>query len=82
MSKYKCKKGLILLDTSTPNGHLPNVRTCSRCHKLLTTGYGISMLCSECMDKDKEDYHKVKEYIQSHANRSEERRVGKECDST
>lgn len=26
------------------------------------------MLCPECMDKDKEDYRKVKEYIQSHAN--------------
>lgn len=26
------------------------------------------MLCPECIEKDKEDYRKVKEYIQSHAN--------------
>lgn len=51
------------------NERFPSIRTCHRCNKLLTHGYGeLVSLCSECTEKDKEDFRIVKEYIQSHAN--------------
>lgn len=60
-------KGVTLLNATSPN-NFPTIRTCQRCHKLLTYSYGSPSLCPECIDKDKDDYSKVKEYIQSHAN--------------
>ena len=57
------------LNSTLPNDNFYTIRTCQRCHKLLTYGYGgLLSLCSECSDKDKDDYRIVKEYIQSHAN--------------
>lgn len=56
------------MNTTSPNNNFPAIRTCQRCHKLLTYGYGGVSLCPECINKDKDDYRKVKEYIQSHAN--------------
>ncbi|WP_167955385.1 hypothetical protein [Anaerosporobacter faecicola] len=58
------------MDSSLPNSNFPTIRTCQRCHKLLNNDYGGVSLCPDCIDKDKEDYRKVKEYIQSHVNTS------------
>ncbi|WP_310601814.1 hypothetical protein [Anaerosporobacter sp.] len=52
------------------NNNFPEIRTCRRCRKLLTLCRGISNVCTECEDKDKDDYRIVKEYVQSHANTS------------
>ena len=57
------------MDSTAIKDDFYSTRTCQRCHKLLTYGYiGLSALCPECVEKDKEDYKIVKEYIQSHAN--------------
>jgi hypothetical protein len=61
-------KGAILMDSSSPNHNLSSIRACKRCNKLLTLRYEASSLCPDCIDKDKEDYRLVKEYIQTHAN--------------
>lgn len=60
---------MILLKSTSSNDNFSTIRTCQKCHKLLTYGYGgLLSLCAECTDKDKEDYRMVKEYIQSHTN--------------
>lgn len=60
---------MILLNSTPIKDDFYSTRTCQRCHKLLTYGYiGLSSLCPECVEKDKEDYRIVKEYIESHAN--------------
>lgn len=57
------------MNSALPNDNFSTIRTCQRCHKLLTYGYGgLTSLCPECIDRDKDDYRIVKEYIQSHAN--------------
>ncbi|WP_455715924.1 hypothetical protein [Anaerosporobacter sp.] len=60
-------KGVTLLNSSSPDFNLHAIH-CRRCKKLLTDNYAVSPLCPDCIDKDKEDYRIVKEYIQSHAN--------------
>lgn len=62
------RKGVTLMDSSSTNHNFHAIRTCQRCKKLLTHCYEVSSLCPDCIDRDKEDYRLVKEYIQSHAN--------------
>lgn len=53
--------------SSVSNNNFSTIRICQRCHKLLNDGYVLSNVCPECLEKDKEDYKKVKEYVESHA---------------
>lgn len=44
------------------------VRTCARCHKLLSGRSVYLGICPECEKKDKEEYNIIKEYIEVHPN--------------
>ncbi|HEX3077420.1 MAG TPA: hypothetical protein VHQ24_11210 [Lachnospiraceae bacterium] len=53
-----------------PENILITLKTCKRCHRLLTYDNNSKELCPECVAKDKNDFELVREYIREHRNAS------------